>query len=381
MLIILIGAALTEGVASAQQYPSKPIRMIVPFTRGRRTGSRRGVCTWGGDGARPPGLWQSVIHRAFAALFAAASICAPPVAAQTYPSKPIRMIVPYTPGGSTDIVARVVGQKLGEALRAQVVIDNRPGAGGNIGVEAAAKSAPDGYTLVMGHIGTFAVNPALYAKLPYDPVRDFAPISLAAIVPNLLVVHPSLPVKSVKDLIALSRSRPGQLNYGSSGPGGTPYLAVEYFKLMAKLDIVQIPYKGAAPMIVDLIGGQLALTITGIPPLLPHVKAGRLRPLAVATSKRLPLLPDLPTIAEAALPGYEATSWYGVLAPAATPKEIIARLNAEIVKSIANPDTAERLSGEGAQPTASTPEQFGAFIKSEIARWGKVIKGAGVTAE
>ena len=325
--------------------------------------------------------WRGILRPAFAALFAAASICALPVVAQPYPSKPIRIIVPFTPGGSTDIVARVVGQKLGEALGAQVVIDNRPGAAGNIGVELAAKSAPDGYTLVMGHIGTMAVNPSLYAKLPYDPIRDFAPISLAAMVPNMLVVHPSLPVKSVEELIALSRSRPGQLNYGSSGAGGTPYLACEYFKMMAKLDIVQIPYKGAAPMIVDLIGGQISLTITGIPPLLPHVKAGKLRPLAVATSKRLPLLPDLPTIAEAALPGYEATSWYGVLAPAATPKEIITRLNTEIVKGIASPDTAERLAGEGAQPTSSTPEQFGAFIKSEIARWAKVMKAAGVTAE
>jgi tripartite-type tricarboxylate transporter receptor subunit TctC len=311
----------------------------------------------------------------------AAALTAGGALAQQYPSKPIRLIVPFTPGGSTDIVARIAGQKLGEALGAQVLIDNRPGAGGNIGVELAAKSAPDGYTLVMGHIGTFAVNPALYARLPYDPIRDFAPISLVAMVPNMLVVHPSLPVKSVKELIALSRSRPEQLNYGSSGAGGTPYLAVEYFKLMAKVDIVHIPYKGAAPMIIDLIGGQLSLTITGIPPLLPHVKAGKLKALAVATSKRLPLLPELPTIAEAALPGYEATSWYGVLAPAATPKEIITRLNTEIVKAIARPDVAERLSGEGAEPATSTPERFGAFIKSEIVRWGRVIKAAGVTAE
>ena len=291
------------------------------------------------------------------------------------------MIVPFTPGGSTDIVARVVGQKLGEGLGTQVVIENRAGAGGNIGVELAAKSAPDGYTLVMGHIGTFGVNPSLYKKLPYDPVRDFAPVSLAAIVPNMLVVHPSLPVKSVKELIALSRSRPGQLNYGSSGTGGTPYLCMEYFKMMAKVDIVQIPYKGAGPMVVDLSAGQLSLTITGIPSLMPHLRAHRLKPLAVASAQRQPLFPELPTIAEAALPGYEATSWYGVLTPAATPKEIIARLNTEMVKAIANPDTAERLAGEGAQPTATTPEQFGAFIKSEIARWALVIKATGVTAE
>ena len=248
-------------------------------------------------------------------------------------------------------------------------------------MELAAKSAPDGYTLVMGHIGTFGVNPSLYKKLPYDAISDFAPITLVAMVPNMLVVHPSLPVKSVKELIAFSKSRPGQLNYGSSGPGGTPHLTVEYFKMMAGLDIVQIPYKGAAPMVTDLIGGQLSLTITGFPPLLPQVKAGRLRALAVTTSKRVALLPDLPTISEAALPGYEATSWYGVLAPAATPREIVAKLNAAIVKGVRQPDTSERLAGEGAEPTVSTPEEFGAFIKSEIARWAKVIKAAGATAD
>ncbi len=300
--------------------------------------------------------------------------------AQSYPSKPIKLIVPFTPGGSTDVVARVIGQKIGEAMGTQVVIDNRPGAGGNIGVEAAARAAPDGYTLVMGHIGTMAVNPALYKKLPYEPLRDFAPVSLVANVPNLLVVHPALPVKSTRDLVALARARPGQLNYGSSGAGGTPYLACEYFKLIAKLDIVHIPYKGAAPMTVDLAGGQLTMTITGIPTVLPFIKAKRVRPLAVSTAQRLPSMPQLPTIAET-LPGYEAVSWFGILAPVATPKEIITRLNAEIVKAIANPDTAERLAGEGADPSAGTPEQFGAFIKSEIARWGKVIKATGTVIE
>lgn len=212
-----------------------------------------------------------------ACIIAIAIALAGSAAAQPYPSKPIRMIVPFTPGGSTDIVARVVAQKLSEAIGVQVLIDNRPGAGGVIGVEVAAKSPPDGYTLVMGHIGTFGVNPSLYKKLPYDPIKDFAPISLVAMVSNLLAVHPSLPAKSVKELIALARSKPGQLNYGSSGPGGTPHLAVEYLKLMAGLDIVHIPYKGAAPMVVDLIGGHLSLTITGMPPLLPHVKSGKLR--------------------------------------------------------------------------------------------------------
>ena len=298
-------------------------------------------------------------------------------AAQQYPSKPIRLIVPFTPGGTTDILARVVGQKLGEAVGVQVVIDNRPGAAGNIGAEVAAKSAPDGYTLLMGHIGTLAVNPWLYAKLPYDPIRDFAPITLVAMVPSMLVVNPKVPAKSVKELIALAKSRPGQLNYGSTGAGGTPYLAVEYFKLMAGLNIVEIPYKGAAPLTTELMAGDISLTITGIPALLPHVKSGRLRALAVSSAKRSAAVPDLPTIAEAGLPGYEATSWYGVLAPAGTPREIIAKLNAGIVKGMKQPDAADLLTAEGAEPVGSTPEEFAAFVKSELARWGEVIRATG----
>ncbi len=299
-------------------------------------------------------------------------------AAQQYPSKPIRFIIGFTPGGTTDILARVVGQKMTEALGVQVIIDNRPGAAGNIGAELAARSVPDGYTVFMGHIGTLAVNPWLYAKLPYDPIRDFAPITLVAMVPSMLVVNPKVPANSVKELIALAKSRPGFLKYGSTGSGGTPYLAVEYFKLMAGLNIVEIPYKGAAPLTTDLIGGDIALTITGIPALLPHVKSGRLRALAVSSAKRSPAVPDLPTIAEAGLPGYEATAWYGVLAPAGTPREILAKLNAAIVAGIKQPDVAERLAGEGAEFVGNMPEEFAAFIKTELARWGEVIKATGV---
>jgi tripartite-type tricarboxylate transporter receptor subunit TctC len=299
--------------------------------------------------------------------------------AQSYPAKPIRILVGFPPGGSTDIVARVVGQKLGETLGTPVVIDNRPGASATLAMQAAARAAPDGYTLVMGHLGTLAVNPALFQKLSYDPIRDFAPISLVANVPAMLVVHPSLPARSVKQLIAIAKARPGELNYGSSGAGGTPHLAVEYFKLLSGVDIVQVPYKGAGPMTTDLIGGQISMTITGIPALLPHVKTGRLRALAVSTSKRLAVLPDLPTIAEAALPGYEATTWYGLLAPAGTPKELIARLNDAIVRSIKQPEVAERLAGEGADVVFNSPEEFAAYIRSEIARWEKVIRRAGIT--
>ncbi|OFZ92212.1 MAG: hypothetical protein A3F74_02745 [Betaproteobacteria bacterium RIFCSPLOWO2_12_FULL_62_58] len=311
------------------------------------------------------------------ALFAAA-LAVSDAAAQQYPSRPIRLIVPFTPGGTTDIVARVVGNRLAESLGVQVVIENRPGAAGSIGAEVAARSKPDGYTLFMGHIGTLAVNPALYAKLPYDPLRDFAPISMVTMVPSMLVVHPSLPVKSMKELMAFAKSHPGALTYGSTGAGGTPYLAVEYFKVIAKLDIVEVPYKGAAPMTTELISGEISLTITGIPALLPHVKSGRLRALAVSSAKRSAAVPELPTMGEAGLRGYEATAWYGIVAPAGTAREILVKLNAEVISSLKHPDVGNRLKSEGAEPGGSTPNEFAAFIKTETARWAEVIKTTGV---
>ena len=315
------------------------------------------------------------------AICAALACCTVAAVAQSYPSKPIRLVVPFTPGGSTDILARLVGQKLGEAFGQQVIIDNRPGAGGNIGVEMVANSPPDGHTLVMGHIGTFGVNPTLYPKLPYDPIKDFAPITLFAKVANMLVVNPVLPVKSVKELIALAKAKPGALNYGSAGNGSAAHLAIEYFKLLTKTDIQHIPYKGTAPMVTDLIAGQISLTITGVPPLLPHVKSGKLRALAVGTGQRLTLLPELPTIAEAGVSGFEATQWYGLLAPAATPREIVMRLNAEIIKALQRPDVRERLASEASQPAGDTPEKFLAFIKAEIARWAPVVRASGARPE
>ena len=301
--------------------------------------------------------------------------------AQTYPSKPIRLVVPFTPGGSTDILARVIGMKLTEAWGKQVVIDNRPGAGGNIGVDLVAKSLPDGYTLVMGHIGTFGVNPTLYPKLPYDSIRDFQPITLVALVPNMLSVNPSLPVKSVKELIALAKAKPGTINFGSGGNGSAAHLAGEYFKLMTKTEITHIPYRGTSPAVTDLIAGQIQMIITGVPPTLNFVKTGKLRALAVATSKRLALLPDLPTIAEAGVPGYEATQWYGVLAPAGTPRPIVDKLNAEMAKAIKGPDVREKLAADAAEPVGNSPEEFGAFIKKEIARWAPVVKASGARPE
>jgi tripartite-type tricarboxylate transporter receptor subunit TctC len=301
--------------------------------------------------------------------------------AQSYPSKPIRLVVPFTPGGSTDILARVIGIKLTEAWGKQVVIDNRPGAGGNIGVDLVAKSPPDGYTLVMGHIGTFGVNPTLYPKLPYDPIKDFQPITLVALVPNMLSVNPALPAKSVKELIALAKAKPGTINFGSGGNGSAAHLAGEYFKLMSKTEITHIPYRGTSPAVTDLIAGQIQMIITGVPPTLNFVKTGKLRALAVATSKRLALLPDLPTIAEAGVPGYEATQWYGVLTPAGTPKPIVAKLNAEMAKAIKGPDVREKLAADAAEPVGNSPDEFGAFIKKEIARWAPVVKASGARPE
>ena len=313
------------------------------------------------------------------AFLAPSAHAAEPVAA--YPSKPVRLVVPFTPGGSTDILARAVGQKLSESWGQPVVVDNRPGAGGIIGMETVAKAAPDGYTLVMGHIGTLAANPALYKTLPYDPVKDFAPCTLIARVPNVLVVGPAVPSRSVAELIALAKANPGKLDYGSGGNGSAAHLATEYFKLKAGVDLQHIPYKGTAPALQDLLGGQIALMMTGLPPVLPHVKAGRLRILGVASAQRLKMFPDIPTIAESGVRGFEATQWYGILAPAATPKDVVAKLNREFVKALTDPVVAAKLASEGADPAGGTPEQFATFIASEIELWGKVIRATGAKVE
>ena len=298
--------------------------------------------------------------------------------AQAYPAKPIRFVIPFPPGGSTDLLGRIIGQQWAELMGQQVVIDNRGGAGGIVGVENVARSAPDGYTLVLGHIGTFGLNPSLYARLPYDPLRDFAPLGLFGGVSNLLVVHPSLPVKSAKELIALARSKPGQLNYGSAGIGSASHLQMEYFKLLTKTDITHVPYKGTGPMVTELVAGQTQVTSTGIPGLLGQVKAGRLRPLAALSAKRLIPFPEIPTSAEAGVPGFEVSTWYGPMAPAKTPAEIITRLNGEMQKMLQKRDVLDRLVAEGVEPLGGTPQQHADYIKSEIARWAKVIKAAGI---
>lgn len=309
--------------------------------------------------------------------------CTADAQAQTasYPSKPIRVIVPYATGGPSDLFARAVGQLLTEAWGQPVIIDNRPGASGNVGVAAAAKAPPDGYTLNTVSLA-FAVAPAIYGSaLGYDPVRDLAPISLLAAINNICVVHPALPVKSVKELIAFAAARPNQVTFASGGAGGAQHLAGELFSSMAKVKLTHIPYKGSAPGLVALIGGETMIGFTDMVISLPHVKSGRLRALAVTGSQRSALVPDLPTIAESGLPGYSVTAWFGLLAPAATPPEIVSRVSGEIQKGFKTPQMRERFSALGADPVGGSPEQFAAFLKVEMAKWAKLVKAAGIHAE
>ncbi len=298
--------------------------------------------------------------------------------AQTYPSKPIRIIVAYTPAGTTDILARVVGQKMSESFGQPVIVDNRPGVNGNIGTDVAAKATADGHTLLMVTAGTHGINPSLYRKLPWDAVKDFAPISLVANVPNILVVNNSVPVKSVKDFIAHLKASPDKFNYGTPGNGSTGHLSMEMFKAMTGTRIQHIPYKGSAGVLADVIGGQIAATIDNLPPYLPQVKSGKIRGLAVTSIKRSPVVPDIPTIAETAVTGYSAGSWFGLVAPAGTPKPVIDKLALETQRILKLPDVAERVAGLGAEAAGGTPEQFAGHIKTEIAKWAKVIKDANV---
>jgi tripartite-type tricarboxylate transporter receptor subunit TctC len=305
-----------------------------------------------------------------------------------YPSKPIRLVVPFTPGGSTDILARAIGLELTKAWGQPVVIDNVPGAGGSIGADKAAKATPDGYTLLMGHIGTLAVNPSLYPKLPYNPVKDFAPVAWVARVPNVLVVHPSVPARTLPELIAYAKNKPGQLAYGSGGNGSAANLATEYLKLQTGTSLLHIPYRGTAPAVTDLIGGQIQVLFTGSPAVIGQVKSGQLRALAVSSPTRLAALPDLPTVAESAtmkgladLKGFEADQWYGVVVPTGTPRDIVLKLNAQINLALNSPELKARLNNEGAVATPNTPEVFGDLIVKEIARWRPVMASGRVKAD
>ena len=313
-------------------------------------------------------------------LLALALIAATAVAQGTaYPAKPVRIVVPSSPGGGTDILARVLAQKLSESQGQQFVVENRPGAGQVIGIEAVARSAPDGYTLLMA-ASAIVINEVLYAKPPYDTLRDFVPVTLGASLPNILVVHPALPVKSVRELIALAKARPGQLNYSSAGSGTSPHLSMELFRLMAGITLTHVPYKGTGPATVDLVAGQVQLSMPNVLTALPQIKGGKLRGLGVTSAKRATGLPDIPAIAET-LPGYEAIQWYGLLAPAGTPREIVNKVQAETARILVLPEVKARLAADGADAVGNRPEEFAAYIRTEIAKWGKVAKAGGIKLE
>jgi tripartite-type tricarboxylate transporter receptor subunit TctC len=300
--------------------------------------------------------------------------------AQSYPSKPIKIVVPYPPGGFNDTLGRTLAAKFSEAWGQPAIVENKPGGNTLIGSDYVAKAPADGYTLLIVAF-PFAVTPSLIKNMPYDTVKDFAPVILAASSPNLLVVNPQLPVKSVAELIALAKSKPGSLSYASTGNGSSNHISMELFKSLAGVDIVHIPYKGSAPAVTDLLGGQVMLMFDNVPNVLPQVKAGKLRALAASGAKRTALAPDIPTVAEAGVPGYELTVWFGLVAPAGTPREVIQKLNAEVTKILAMPDVRERFLAQGVEPLGSTPEEFGAHIKSQMARWATVVHDAGVKAE
>jgi tripartite-type tricarboxylate transporter receptor subunit TctC len=301
--------------------------------------------------------------------------------AQAWPSKPIKWIVPFAPGGTTDILARTISEKLSQALGQPVIIENKPGAGGGVGAEFTAKAPADGYTIMGGTISTHAINASLYKSLPYDPIKDFAPITLIARVPNMLVVNPDVPAKNVAELIALMKANPAKYTFASSGNGTSQHLSGELFKAMAGVDMQHIPYKGSPPALQDVVAGQVTMTFDNITTAWPLAKAGKLRALAVTTAKRSSIAPDVPTLAESGLAGYEVGSWQGAFAPAGTPPEIVKRLNAEMVKIINSPDVREKLVGLGAEPVANTPEEFGALVKTEVVKWADVVKKSGARVD
>jgi tripartite-type tricarboxylate transporter receptor subunit TctC len=313
------------------------------------------------------------------ALLLAAVLVASSATAQTYPSKPVRFVVPYAAGGATDLIARVIGERLAVHLGQPFVIDNRPGAATLLGAQFVAKAEPDGYTLLMATSTTLAINASLYKNLPYDPVKDFAPISLAIQHPFVLLVDPKLPAHNVKELVALAKSKPGQLAYASGGSGSFPHLAMAMFQAMTGIDVIHVPYKGSAPALTDLMGGQIAMMFDNTA--LNYVKSGKIRALAVTTKDRLGVMPDVPTLQQAGVAGYELAAWQGVIAPAGTPRPIVDKLNAEIVKLLQEPETQKRLTGDGGQIITSTPDQFAAYIKSEIGRFAKIVKDSGAKVE
>ena len=307
-------------------------------------------------------------------------LCASPALGQTYPSKPVRFVVPFPAGGTTDLLTRVLAKKLNETWGQSVLVENRPGGGTNIGMDYVAKSPPDGYTVVLGSPAV-AINPTLYSSMPYDPAKELAPVTMLAAVPNILVVHPSIPADSVRSLITVAKAKPGQLDYASSGNGSSQHMSAELFKYMAKIDMTHVPYKGVAPAMTDLVGGHVTLMFAPMVTAQPHYKAGRLRALAVTTAKRSPAEPIIPTIAESGFPGYEAISWNAILVPARTPKDIIDRLHGDIVKVLRMPDVKALYSSQGAEAIGDTPDQLGAYIKAETSKWAKIVKSSGARVD
>lgn len=319
-----------------------------------------------------------MLHKLISAIIAALVVSTSSIAAPSYPDKPIRLIVPFAPGGNTDVQARLIGNKLTAALGQQVIVDNRPGAGGTIGVDMAAKSTADGHTIVMASFGNILVGPSLYKKLPYDPVKDFAPIILISEPAGLIVVHPSVPVKSFGELIAYAKANPSKLNYASAGNGTWNHLFAEQLKSLAKVQITHVPYKGAGPAMTDVVGGHVQMMFAPFPSSRVHVNAGRLRALAATGTKRSLLFPDVPTVAQAGLPGYSAASWFGILAPAGTPKPVINRLNQEINKAFAAPEIKAAYAAEGLEPAGGTPEDIAKSIRDGMAQWGQLIRDLGI---
>jgi tripartite-type tricarboxylate transporter receptor subunit TctC len=313
---------------------------------------------------------------AFAFLLAAGA-----VSGQSYPSKPIRLVVPFAPGGSSTLVARFMSEEMAKALGTSIVIENKPGGGGNIAMQEVARAAPDGYTLIIGHVGSLAMNPYMYEHLPYDVDKDFAAVSLLAIVPNIFVVYHEVPAKNLREFVALAKASPGRINYGSAGNGSAGHLAMEYLKQVTGIELQHVPYKGTGPNITDLIAGRTQATSAGTPPLMPHVKSGKLRVIAVGTSKRLHSLPDVPTVAEQGYPGFETSQWYGLNAPANTPEPIVRRLAEEAAKAAKSALVLERFKADDAEAVGSTPQQYAAFIKKEQERWSKVVRAANVKAD
>ena len=323
-------------------------------------------------------MYRTLIHAAIAAV---SLLGASAATADNYPSKPIRIVAPSTPGDAPDVIARLVAERLSSAVGQQVFVENHPGAGGVVGSDIVAKAAPDGYTLIIGNAGSHGINASVYSKLPYDIQRDFAPVSQIAIAPNIMVVNPELPVKNVKEFIAYAKARPGALNYASGGNGSSAHMSMELFKSMAGIDLLHVPYKGSSPALTDVITGQVSAMIVNMPPAVPFVKAGKLRALAVTTRSRSPLLPEVPTVAESGLPGYETVAWFGILAPAATPKDIINRLSEEIAKIARSPAMRERLTSLGAEAVGGTPEEFAAVIARYIAKWTPLAKSVGIKVD